>query len=193
MTAPLIGLLGRKRAGKDSFAARLVEAHGFERFAFADPLKETMLDLNPWLEPTPYPGNLAPTRSIRLADYVAACGWELAKENPEVRRLLQAHGVAIRTHVDSEVWVNATMSKVALARTHPDPVVIADVRFPNEADAVEAAGGILVRIVRPSITSNDRHISETALDGRAVHHVYYNDGTIDDLGHWADWLVGRLA
>ena len=37
MPAPLIGLTGYARSGKDTFAARLVERHGFTRASFADP------------------------------------------------------------------------------------------------------------------------------------------------------------
>lgn len=33
--APLIGLIGRKRSGKDAFAAALVEHRGYARVAFA--------------------------------------------------------------------------------------------------------------------------------------------------------------
>ena len=36
----IIGLIGKKRAGKDTFADYLVEKYGFIKLAFADPIKE---------------------------------------------------------------------------------------------------------------------------------------------------------
>jgi hypothetical protein len=40
---PLVGLVGYARSGKDTFAAAL----GYRRLAFADPLKELALAVNP--------------------------------------------------------------------------------------------------------------------------------------------------
>jgi hypothetical protein len=38
-------------------------------------------------------------------------------------------------------------------------------RFPNEAEAIRDAGGVLVRITRPGVASPVRHASEGGLDG----------------------------
>lgn len=43
----LVLVSGLKRAGKDSFARRLVEAHGFARVALGDPLRACLLAVNP--------------------------------------------------------------------------------------------------------------------------------------------------
>lgn len=42
-----IGIVGRKRSGKDTAAAALVEKLGYVRHGFADPLKDAALALNP--------------------------------------------------------------------------------------------------------------------------------------------------
>jgi len=36
----IIGLLGKNRVGKDTFAEYLIQNYGFVRYAFADPIKE---------------------------------------------------------------------------------------------------------------------------------------------------------
>ena len=78
----LIGTTGRKQAGKDSFAARLVEAHGFTRVTFADPMREFALALDPLVD-----------GHYRLSEIVRSLGWDVAKESiPEVRRTLQRLG-----------------------------------------------------------------------------------------------------
>lgn len=169
MTPPaLIGLLGKKRSGKDTAAGFLVQDHGFVRYAFADPLKAAALHVDPFIS----------DGYLRLSEVVLARGEERAKELHEVRQVWQRLGVAMREHVDPDVWLNATMRKV-LAEDRP--VVLTDVRFPNEADAIEAAGGLLVRVVRASAPTDDAHVSETALDGRDCGATLVNDGTVEAL------------
>ena len=184
----LIGLVGKKRAGKDSFASRLTSAHGFVRYAFADPLKALMLELDPFVDSTI--DIERDTRGVRLSEVIAEIGWEGAKEIPEVRRLLQAHGDAARRHIGEDVWLSATMEKVL---REPRPVVVTDVRYPNEADAIEAHGGTLVRIIRTGRQDNDNHITETALDDRRTPYVVLNSGTLGDLYGYADALVRALS
>lgn len=192
MAAPLVlGLLGRKRSGKDTFAERLVSEHGFERLAFADALKATMYDLNPWVRVEEdevgivYGPASGMGRAIHLsiAYIVDRIGWEAAKEVREVRRLLQDHGVAIRDHVSPSVWVDAVASRVAVTVR---PVVITDVRFPNEMDFIRDVRGRCVRIVRPGVVSEDRHVSEVGLDDVYTDYVVRNSGSVGDLHRVAD-------
>lgn len=181
MTPRLIGLIGKKRSGKDTFAAGLID-RGFTRFAFADALKDAALALDPIIvtgDPVHItPSNIDTHGLPRLSAVVAARGWEDAKAIPEVRRTLQALGVAMRDNVADDVWVAGTMAR---AVDHPGPAVITDVRFPNEAQAVVDAGGIIVRIIRPGIVSDDTHVSETALDGYPADLIIHNDTSADDL------------
>lgn len=171
MTPPaLIGLLGKKRSGKDTAAGILVQDHGFVRYAFADPLKAAALHVDPFISDG--------WHYSRLSEMILARGEERAKELPEVRQVWQRLGVAMREHVDPDVWLNATMRNVL---TEDRPVVLTDVRFPNEADAIEAAGGLLVRVVRASAPTDDAHVSETALDGRDCGATLVNDGTVEAL------------
>lgn len=175
----VVGLIGKKRSGKDTFATGLIE-RGFERFAFADNLKASVLAVDPLV----FSGfvrsdgfrelpNAAP---IRLSTIIERQGWEAAKERPEVRRLLQFYGVAIRD-LDEGFWVRSAMDKaLAVPRS-----VITDVRFPNEVAAVHEAGGTIVRVVRPGLVSTDQHVSETALDDYPADLTVENSGTAEDL------------
>jgi hypothetical protein len=94
-----------------------------------------------------------------------------------IREMLQKVGTdAIRENLHPDAWVNALFTDF-----HPDSKwVISDVRFPNEAEAVERRGGLLLRVERP-LKSNDRHKSEKALDDWKFDHVIYNDGTIQEM------------
>lgn len=174
---PLIGMVGRKRSGKDSCATVLVEEYGFQRVAFADLLKEMALDLNPIMS-----SNLINFTPRRLQDVVEARGgWEEAKQHIEVRRTLQVLGEAVREHLGVDIWVEKAMAKVQELREAGIPVVVSDVRFPNELDAIYQAGGEGIRVIRPGTPETDRHISETALDDYYSGYTIRNDGTLEDL------------
>lgn len=194
----LIALSGKKRSGKDTLAARLIEAHGYTRVAFADPMRAAALALDPLVSieqdetgPLDFPPAAAAS-PVRLAWLVNAVGWEAAKGVREVRRTLQRLGTeAGRNILGENVWVDAAMRQVDAI---DGPVVITDCRFPNEADAVRARGGIVVRIVREALPAGDTHPSETALDGYSHFRALVgNDGTIDDLHGWADAVANLVA
>ena len=95
--------------------------------------------------------------------------------NMTVREFLQKLGAAVRKEIDPDFWVKA------LFNTYNDLVIVADVRFPNEAEAVKERGGILIRINRPGAGAGN-HISETALDDYdGWDYVIENTGTLEDL------------
>jgi hypothetical protein len=188
MASRIFGVLGKKRHAKDTFATRLTEEHGYTRFAFADALREAALKLDPIVSVTGgsyAPGGLPP-RTFRLSDWVRTFGWEQAKENDEVRRTLQRMGVGVRD-LDPEFWVRVVMDAVD---NHLGPVVITDVRFPNEFHAIAQRGGRTVRVVNPRVpVPDDDHVSETALDLYQPRHVVMNAGTIEDLHRHADRIA----
>lgn len=174
----IVGLVGKKRSGKDTFAKTLVEERGFTRFAFADPLREALLHTNPLV---PAAGSVVVSAATvhgceRLADVVDRIGWEDAKENREVRRLLQEYGVAIR-EIEPDFWVRTTLDQ---ARRAQGNVVVTDVRFPNEVAGIRALGGTIVQILRPGLESTDTHISETALEG-LIPDISVVNRTLDGL------------
>jgi hypothetical protein len=215
-TPLLIGLIGRKRTGKDTLAATLVDELGFARVAFADPLRELALAIDPLVGPAPLPGDGVP-RYRRLSEVVAAIGWEAAKDCvPEVRSTaLQSLGQALRG-VDEGFWVEQAMETVdhlrCPVRPYPSairaalleagfpleepraalPVVVTDVRMPNEAEAIRAVGGVLVRVTRPGTASADEHVTETALDDYPEDFLIENDRDLEALRAEAHALVRTI-
>ena len=189
----LLGLTGKKRAGKDSVAEVLVRAHGFQRVAFADPLRQACLGLDPLV--AIHSDELGPlaqegfrlsygvgTRYVRLSDLVTDVGWEVAKGVREVRRTLQNYGVAIRA-IQPEFWIDAALAQALPVLDNGGRVVITDVRFPNELDAIALYGGHHWHVDRPGNRSDDTHPSEVALEpfyDQADTWVE-NAGTLDDL------------
>jgi hypothetical protein len=112
-----------------------------------------------------------------LKELVNLVGWDKAKQEPQVRRLLQDTGVAARTLIGEDVWISA-----ALADLDPsEKVVVTDVRFKNEAEMIRLLGGQLWRIKRFNTNAVNDHVSEIDLDGYAVDQIFLNNGTLEDL------------
>lgn len=177
----LIGLIGKKRVGKDTLAEHLVGEHGFIRVAFADPLRQAALDLDPIVGAT-----VVVDEYVRLGGIVESVGWEKAKGDYEVRRTLQRLGVAIR-NLDPDFWLRMGLEEAA----KHEHAVITDVRFRNEAKAVEKAGGVTIRITRETGLT-DTHVSETELDDWTPHYVLSNEGDIESLHMCADMIVHQV-
>ncbi|CCQ44302.1 putative deoxynucleotide monophosphate kinase [Pseudarthrobacter siccitolerans] len=184
---PLIGLIGKKRTGKDTFAAVLVEKHGYERVALADPLREAALALDPIVGTFPLNSEgLTRVREWRLSDVIAELGWEQAKDYvPEVRRTLQRLGTESIRSLDDQFWIRTAFARIDSLREAGTPVVVTDVRYPNEADAIRKAGGYLARIVRDLPDDGDAHASERALDDYRENLRIPNNGSRSDLEYMA--------
>ena len=163
----IIGLSGYARSGKDTMASTLCLNYGYRRVSFADPMREAILTLNPKIDSITH-----------VSDYVQDYGWDMAKQNPEIRRLLQVFGTEIgRKMFGENVWIDMAFKDIK-----PDEnVVIADVRFPNEADAIKQRGGKVIRVNRHNHSAVNRHKSEIAMDNYMFDHAIYNDGTLDDF------------
>lgn len=185
MTAPiLIGLSGKAGSGKDTLGDHLIAAHGFQRVALADPLKQLAVKANPII---PINGG----ERFPLADLVKMFGWDKAKGYPEARRFLQHLGQGVRA-LEEDFWVNAAGRKIDRHLVDGTPVVLTDVRYANEAKFVESRG-VLIRLERPGMPWTGDHPSETSLDSWPFRTRIVNDGSIEELHTKVDRLVTELA
>ncbi|MFF1812396.1 hypothetical protein ACFVXW_25345 [Streptomyces sp. NPDC058251] len=184
MTYKNVAFIGKARSGKDTAGERLVNQWAFTRLAFADPLKRMALEVNPYI-PTSY------GVTVRLETLVADTGWEYAKDTyPEVRRVLQHMGQTVR-ELDEDFWVRVLMDKVRAADKWNMPVVVTDCRYRNEAEALRAAGFVLVRIKRPDLMTTDTHASENDLNSFPADETLINAGRLFDFHTAVDALVKR--
>lgn len=196
MASRLVGVMGKKRHGKDTLASRLTSTHGFTRFAFADPMRDALYRLNPLVraehdetgplfEAGCYVNPGVPYRLSFLVDYA---GWDAAKATREVRRLLQEYGTGLRDTTHPDVWVDA---RFATVDPFPGPVVITDVRFPNEVESVRSRGGLLLWVDNPRVPdSGDTHASETSVGPKDADKIITNSSTLDHLYRQADAAIG---
>jgi hypothetical protein len=163
----IIGLTGYAQSGKDTLAGMLIGLHRYENRAFADPIRKLLYETNPLVKD-----------EYRVKGVVDAYGWDRAKvEFPELRNLLQTLGVGARQVFNDQFWVSQGLSGLVAG----DKIVITDVRFPNEADAIKDLGGQIWRVKRLGIGAVNEHVSETAMDGYKVDQIFVNNGSVEDL------------
>lgn len=172
----IIGLRGRKRAGKDTVGKIIMDHTGYSLSKFADPLYQMAYELNPIIGP-----------NERLRHAVNTYGWEHCKDRfPEVRYILQRLGTeAGRGVLGEDVWVTAwTNHYLDLCHKGNVPgVVVTDVRFPNENDAIHRWGGKVILVERPQYgQAEDGHASEHALDDVPPDAIIMNDVEDDFTG-----------
>jgi len=118
-------------------------------------------------EGTTYNNWVSPFDTIDFSETVINCPL-LNKENIIIhqpssmtaREVLQYFGTNICRRMYDNVWADACIRKVQSIQSEFS--VITDCRFPDEAEAVQNAGGKVVRLTRQ--VSEDQHESEKALD-----------------------------
>ena len=71
-------------------------------------------------------------------------------------------------------WLDAGMKAARLAHTYSQTAVITDVRFPNEAEAIRKAGGILVFIDSPWNSNGNGGIADGLIAKEDCHLVVSN-------------------
>lgn len=181
-----IGLMGYARSGKDTAGKHLVDALGYTRVGFADGVRESLLALDPIVY-ADVQWRVSETRNVtdprnavastfRLSDVVEHVGWERAKDEvPEVRALLQRMGTeAVRDVIGDDTWVRLASRKIGSLWGQHIPVVVTDVRFPNEAAKLRELGFTLVWVSRPGCRPANAHASEVGLSAADADAVVIN-------------------
>ena len=151
----IICFAGRKQSGKSSCCEYLYEQLkdkcSVQIYNFADPLKQVCIDIL----------GLAPRQCYGEDKYkneLVDCQWN--GKQLTAREVMQILGTDILRTMQHNVWTGATIRKIQ--RDNPDVALIGDCRFPNEVEAVQKVGGIVIKLNR-NIYHSD-HASETALD-----------------------------
>ena len=72
---------------------------------------------------------------------------------------------------DEVIWVK--LFKFWYEKNKDKNIVITDVRFPHEIEAIKSLGGKIVKIKRNCLV-NDTHISENYIDSIKDEDIFYN-------------------
>ena len=176
----IIGLCGAAGAGKNTVAERLCLEHKFVPMAFADPLYAAVSAIT----------GLTVEQLQDRSRKENTLGWISCSP----RKLLQTLGTDWgRNMIHPEIWVFATMQRADVAG---GDICITDVRFPNEAAAIKARGGVVWRVVRPGFGVLDgetaSHESERGIPDEYVDDEIVNGGGILALQAAVDAAIRRL-
>jgi len=178
MCIDLLFLAGKSGSGKDTVADHLCSGHGFQRLAFADPLKRAAKEL------------------FGLTDDQL---WGERRNTPVVgekspRELVQALGDWAREK-DSDVLLCRCRQTVEDARREGRRVVVTDLRMPRELALARNMGGRVWRIDRRlsgAPLSCATHPTETSMSQLAeseFDHLVRNDGSMVELYALIDRLL----
>jgi hypothetical protein len=211
----IIGFVGLIGSGKDTAADYLVNFYEFRRDSFANTLKDAVAYVFSW-DRTLLEGRTAEARKWREQ---VDPWWSNRLNIPDLtpRWVLQYWGTdVLRKGFHDDIWIASLENKM---RKTEDNIVISDVRFPNEINAIHNANGLVVRIKRgqdpdwfdAAISFNKGpngnatwalsqrkleqlkiHASEYSWVGSPVDYTIYNDTTIDELFNQIKDLVKDL-
>ena len=172
----IIGVTGRKFTGKDTAGNYFVSNYGFERLAYADPLKNAVREIFNFTNEQLY-GN---------EKEVLDTHW-----NVTPRKVLQFVGTDLfRNHigeivpgVGQDIWIRVMKRKIMdKLKDNPNAkIVVTDIRFDNESDAIKELGGVTIKSEREGVSNEDTHESEANIDAIKTDYVFSNNGTREDL------------
>ena len=175
----LIGLGGYAYSGKDAFADVLEKNLGWYKTYMSKALRESLEVLNPIVDMDFYTGSVKITR---FKDIVDLLGYEKAKENREVRALLQRMGTEVGRKMFSEdFWLDLCFKDAVKQLEAGRNVVITGIRYPNELFAIQSLSGTSVWITRPENHAVNEHSSDNSLTPEDFDYTFKNEGALEDL------------
>jgi hypothetical protein len=179
----IVGLCGLKNSGKDTVAAHLVKNYGYERRAFADPLKKSVANLFdiPFSEVDKMKNDESYRVTISLGDEHSV---QTVTPNTNIswRSFLQRYGTEAHRDVPEmgdDFWVDLTLPVPGFYVGRD--IVISDLRFKSEAKRIRQLEGLIVEVSRPHLVNQDQHRSEQEFKDLDIDYTIFNNGTHDDL------------
>lgn len=174
----IIGITGKKGHGKDAIGQILAERHAFWTTAFAAPLKEAVKVALRMTDEQIY----GPIETKETVD---------PRYGVTPRHAMQTLGTEWgRQMIHEDVWALSAMARI---REEPPGTnwAITDLRFLNERRLLRAAGGLVLRVIRPGARSGkfEEHESERAIDDLIPDIVIYNNGDLEDLARVVDEVL----
>jgi len=174
----VIGFGYKAYSGKDTAAKHLIMSYGFQQKAFATSLKKATYD-------------------IFKLDHGQMYGNEKEDIDPfwgmSPRTIMQKIGDGLRNSICEDVWIRALERDVFTCGYKK--VVITDIRYPNELEAIQRWGGYAIKLKRTtSVTTcgNTQHASEVSLDSTPDgewDYVLDNNGTVKELYNKLDYVL----
>lgn len=172
----LVGLTGKAGAGKTTAADYLTDRYGFYQVSLADPIKELLNNRFGW---TPEMWQDRDWKEGEDPDYgvqpmpLVECGQRTRYFSP--RSWAQWLGTEVGRALYKDVWVDAAIaSAYELYSKGHTRIVIPDVRFDNEAVAVNGESGIVIEMLSDLPTTSSSHASENGVRKDLIEYDVQN-------------------
>lgn len=209
----IIGLMGKKRSGKDTTGKMILDIMGYGKISsFAFSLKDILTkacgedffteknreEIRPFIINLTKLEKLTGLQGLGLEDFAPII--QKDKRNhmymmdkewyvfiiTSMRAILQHVGTDLcRNRLGADYWVNR------LDLTHNNNVVVvSDVRFPSEVEKIKQCGGTLLEIVNPRVVTTDTHASEVVPEGADL--VIHNTACLKHLRKEVIMALGRI-
>lgn len=171
----IVGICGRKRAGKDTVGSMMIRYLGGRKRSLADPMKEVASIMFGWdaerIEQ--HKEETDPKWGISPRQFLQVFGTEFAQH------MLSDMFPSYKAITGRKLWVNNLIDNASKDNYY---VFVCDVRFLHEAEAIrQQKGSMIIKVIRPGYFCEDSHSSEQDIDKIEYDHLIVNDGTLDDL------------
>lgn len=183
----LIGILGRKRSGKDTIGNYMVEKYNYNRYAFADPIKDIskiMFDLSE-KQLNEDKEKIDEQWGVSPRTFLQKFGTEICRNNLET--------YIPNIILDGEtIWIK--LFRIFYEKNKDKDIVITDVRFLDELNAIKSFGGKIVKVNRDNL-EKDNHISDKDIDSydnELIDYFVYNNYTFEDLFSQIDTFLNLI-
>lgn len=175
----IIGLLGKAGSGKNTVAdiiADLLGPANTAQIAFAGPLKAFCREVG-WGD------EHVDGRLKEIPD----TAWAREGRPPlSPREAMQQLGTEWGRSCHPEVWVRLGIRRCVEAGANGKTAIVTDVRFLNEARAVRAAGGHILRLTRPTTAALPHRAHASEMEQTSKDMQFYVSRTINNVGSLTD-------
>ena len=195
---PIIGLCGFKGSGKDTVADMLVDTCDYKKIAFADFIKNAAKELFDW-EDTSFDAE----NKEKVDEYWGVTPRKILQElGTEFLRFHCKDILSTEFQLPNGEKHNATFhikrinkEVIKLLNNGNKNIIFSDIRFQDELDYIKKLGGIIIKVVRPSLTNNEfsQHISEKNINKlENVDYELVNDHNISHLFKKTSLIVEHI-
>lgn len=179
----LIGILGRSRSGKDTTANIIMSIYPdqYTLQRFAQPIKNALKEIYDFT-----PEQLEDDEKELIDERYNITPRQAMQEM--TAHYLKKHGGAffserVFTAFDISASVSASVSASASASDNanvsaPFGIIIPDVRYEHDINAIRTRGGIIIKVIRPSLTTTQQHTVEDNIQTFEADYTIVNDGNI---------------
>lgn len=167
----IIGICGHKGSGKDYLGNLLKERTAYKITHFADPIKDILCEI--------FNISIEELNNLKNSEETKILGTNM-------RKILQTFGTDIMQRMfGKEIWANIVLKE--------DNLIVADVRFQHEVDAILRKGGFVIKL--KSNSKIDNHISERGIENipeSCFKYIFDNSKKDSSILDFADKVCGDL-